>query len=128
MNLSNCIVIMLVSAIIIFIICNSNSKSTLVNTQNKYITGFWTNDNEETYLYINPDINQDNSHNGYIVRGDSIKEPLRILIENKGENKIKLLVKGTDSLKKKGNVVLDMSKGTMIIQNKDGSDLELKKD
>ena len=117
----------LIVIVIIFIKCNSDNKNKLKKSQNNFITGMWSNDKEEMYLYIDKKQNN-NIHNGYVVRSNFANEPIKVKIDNNGDSKIYLHFKGTDCVKKVNNIKINMTDGMMTIQDKDNKELVLKKE
>lgn len=127
MDKSSILLGILIVTVVIFIKCNYDNKNKLKKSQNNFVTGMWSNDKEEMYLYIDKKQNN-NIHNGYVVRSNFANEPIKVKIDNNGDSKVQLQFKGTDCVKKVNNIKINMNDGLMTIQDRDDKELVLKKE
>lgn len=121
------VIYILLVFIVIFYIFNKRSCSSLKSIRKEFMSGMWSRESDDTYLYIDPKTQKNGYNNGYIVRSDKVNEPIKIKITAK-DNSVELEFKGTDTVKPLVKPHVDIGKGTITIADKDGSPLVLKKD
>lgn len=119
----------LVVTVIVFMICNQSNKNSLKHIRKEFLTGMWSRDSDDTYIYIDPKTKNNGWNSGYIVRSDIVNEPIEVKITDLNKpNKVNIQFKGTDSIQSKNVAQIDISKGTLTITDRDDSPLILKKD
>lgn len=120
------ICILLVVIITFFIVSMKNSHD-IRSLYKKFLSGMWCRESDDTYLYIDSITKSNGFNNAYIVRSDNINEPLEVRIYIKN-NCVELEFRGTEEIKRHVKPHIDMNKGIIIIADKDGTPLTLKKD
>lgn len=97
-------------------------------TKNEFIKGMWYNEQKGIYLYISDKKKKNGRTGAYIIKNDD-NEPFEMDINiNSMCNTAYLVIYGTKYLKKNTKAVMDIAKGSLVIDMKDEPRVTLYKD